>query len=159
MIKWIKKSLPFFRRFIFFTISNFLDAFVLFQGFGLRLQTSLIVFYRWVLYQPQKHDLLIFILFGFFWDSLFHLPFGLHSFLALVIFIILGSQKRYLQTTHQYIRWLIFFGVLILFNQIEYALHILVNQQIVFSFMLILSMLITIALYPFIFKLLQHHDQ
>ena len=118
MIHWYYRFLPFLRRFTFFAICNFFDVFILFQGMGLRLQTALIVFYRWVLYTPQRRDLLIFMLFGIFWDGIFHVPFGLHSFLTLVTFIILHTQKRYLQTNHQYIRWLIFLGVLVLSNQI-----------------------------------------
>ncbi|MFN6414659.1 MAG: rod shape-determining protein MreD [Pseudomonadota bacterium] len=159
MIHWYYRFLPFLRRFTFFAICNFFDVFILFQGMGLRLQTALIVFYRWVLYTPQRRDLLIFMLFGIFWDGIFHVPFGLHSFLTLVTFIILHTQKRYLQTNHQYIRWLIFLGVLVLSNQIEYALHLLLNQQIAFSFMVILSVFLTGSLYPLIFKFLQHHDQ
>lgn len=153
------KFTPFLWRFAFFAISNFFDALILFQGIGLRLQTFLIIFYRWVLYTPKSGDLIIFTAFGFFWDGIFHLPFGFHSFLIFLTFIILHTQKRYLQVSHQYIRWLIFLGVLILFNQMEYALHLLLNQQIVFSFMLILSIFTTLSLYPFVFKFLQHYDQ
>lgn len=159
MINWHHKFTPFLKRFIFFAICNLFDTFILFQGIGLRLQTTLIVFYRWALYTPHRYDLFIFIFFGLFWDSIFHLPFGFHSFLMLIIFIIIHTQKRYLQTNHQYIRWIIFLGFLVLVNQIEYALHILLDKQIVFSFTLILSIFITTALYPFIFKFLQHYDQ
>jgi len=132
MTIWRYKLSFFAQRFALFAICNFFDAFILFQGVGLRTQTALIIFYRWVLYTPQSRDLLI---------------------------IVLHTQKRYLQVSHQYLRWLIFLGVLILANQIEYALHLLLDQQIVFSFMLILSILCTFSLYPFIFKFLQHYDQ
>jgi hypothetical protein len=73
--------------------------------------------------------------------------------------IVIHTQKRYLQFSHQYMRWLVFLGVLILINQAEYALHLLLGQQIVFSFMLALSMFITFSLYPFVFKFLQHYDR
>ncbi len=159
MTTWHLKLTPFLWRFAFFAICNFFDALILFQGIGLRLQTTLIILYRWILYAPQLGDLLIFTIFGFFWDGIYHLPFGLHSFLTFVTFIVLHTQKRYLQVNHQYIRWLIFLGVLILVNQIEFALHLLLGQQIVFSFMLIVSIFLTFSLYPFVFKFLQHHDQ
>lgn len=159
MTIWRYKLSFFAQRFALFSLCSFFDAFILFQGLGLRTQTALIIFYRWVLYTPQSRDLLIFVIFGFFWDVIYHLPFGFHSFLTFLTFIVLRSQKRYLQVSHQYMRWLIFLGVLILANQIEYALHLLLDQQIVFSFMLILSILCTFSLYPFIFKFLQHYDQ
>jgi rod shape-determining protein MreD len=138
---------------------NIFDAIILFQGTGFRPQTALITLYRWVLYTPQPGDSLIFIALGFFWDAIYHLPFGFHSFLMIVTYIVLHTQKRYLQVNHQYMRWLIFLGVLVLFNQAEYALHLLLGQQIVFSFMLALSMFMTFSLYPFVFKFLQHYDR
>lgn len=159
MATWSLKLTAFLWRFIFFASCNAIDAFILFQGIGLRLQTALIVLYRWVLYTPQSGDFLIFMIFGFFWDVIYHFPFGFHSFLTLVTFVILQTQKRYLQVSHQYMRWLVFLGVLILVNQIEYSLHLLLGQQIVLSAMLILSMSITFALYPFVFKFLQHYDR
>lgn len=159
MATWHLKLTAFLWRFIFFASCNAIDAFILFQGAGLRLQTALIVLYRWVLYTPQSGDLLIFMIFGFFWDIIYHLPFGFHSFLILVTFIILQTQKRYLQVSHQYMRWLVFLGVLLLVNQVEYALHLLLGQQIVVSPMLLLSMFVTFALYPFVFKFLQHYDR
>ena len=73
--------------------------------------------------------------------------------------IVLHTQKRYLQVNHQYMRWLVFLGVLILVDQVEYALHLLLGQQIVCSFMLTLSIILTFSLYPFVFKFLQHYDR
>ncbi len=159
MATWRLNFTTFLWRFVFFASVNALDVFVLFQGTGLRLQTAVIVLYRWVLYSPQPGDFSIFMIFGFFWDAIYHLPFGFHSFLMLVTFIVLHTQKRYLQVSHQYMRWLVFLGVLILVNQVEYTLHLLLGQQIVFSFMLILSMFVTFSLYPFVFKFLQHYDR
>ncbi len=159
MTTWRLKLTTFLWRFVFFAICNVFDVLVLFQGTGLRLQTSLIVLYRWVLYTPQSSDFIIFMIFGFYWDAIYHLPFGFHSFLMLIAFIVLHTQKRYLQVSHQYMRWLVFLGVIILVNQVEYALHLLLGQQIVFSFMLASSMFITFSLYPFIFKFLQHYDR
>ena len=159
MTTWQLKLTTFLWRLIFFACCNVFDAFILFQGIGLRLQTALIVLYRCVLYTPRSGDFLILIVFGFFWDAIYHLPFGFHSFLILATSIVLYTQKRYLQVSHQYMRWLVFLGVLILVNQVEYALHLLLGQQIVFSFMLALSMLITFSLYPFVFKFLQHYDR
>lgn len=159
MTKWRSKFSIFLWRFTFFACCSLFDTFILLQGVGLRLQTALIIFYRWVLYTPQSGDLTIFIIFGFFWDSVYHLPFGFHSFLILVTFIILNTQKRYLQVIHQYMRWLVFLGVLVLVNQIEYLLRLLLGKQIVLSFMFFLSIFITFSLYPFIFKFLQHYDR
>ena len=159
MATWRLKLTAFLWRFVIFAGCNAVDVFVLFQGTGVRLQTALIVLYRWVLYTPRPGDLLIFMIFGFFWDVIYHLPFGFHSFLILITFIVLHTQKRYLQVSHQYIRWLVFLGVLILVGQVEYALHLLLGQQIVLSFMLILSTLLTFSLYPFVFKFLQHYDR
>ncbi len=159
MTTWHLSLTTFLRRFVFFACCNVFDALILFQGIGIRLQTAFIILYRWVLYTPQPGDLPIFIVFGFFWDAIYHLPFGFHSFLMLATSIVLHTQKRYLQVSHQYMRWLVFLGVLILINQAEYALHLLLGQQIVFSFMLALSMFITFSLYPFVFKFLQHYDR
>lgn len=159
MATWHLKLTAFLWRFVLFASVNAIDVFVLFQGIGLRLQTALIVLYRWVLYTPQQGDFLIFLIFGFFWDAMYHLPFGFHSFLMLITFIVLQTQKRYLQVSHQYVRWLVFLGVLILVNQVEYALHLLLGQQIALSPMLALSMFATFSLYPFVFKFLQHYDR
>ena len=101
----------------------------------------------------------MFIFFGFFWDAIYNLPFGFYSFLSLVTFIALSTQKRYLQVNHQYMRWLIFLGLLILANQFEYVMHFFIGKQIVLSIKLILSLLITFSLYPFVFKTLQHYDR
>ena len=159
MTAWQPKLTTFLWRLIFFACCNVFDAFILFQGIGLRLQTALIVLYRWVLYAPRPGDFPIFIVFGFFWDAIYHLPFGFHSFLILTASIVLHTQKRYLQVNHQYMRWLVFLGVLILVDQVEYALHLLLGQQIVCSFMLTLSIILTFSLYPFVFKFLQHYDR
>lgn len=153
------KLIAFVRRFGFFAACNLFDALILLQGNGIRLQTALIAFYRLVLYNPKPLDLSMFMLFGFFWDAIYHLPPGFHSFLLLVAFVVLNTQKRYLQVNHQYMRWLVFLGVLILVNQIEYAMHFLIGQQIVLSFKLILSMTVTFSLYPLVFKFLQHYDR
>jgi len=101
----------------------------------------------------------MFMVFGFFWDAIYHLPFGFHSFLMLVSFVVLSTQKRYLQVSQQYMRWLLFLGVLILVNQLEYAMHFLIGQQIVLSFKLVFSLALTFSLYPFVFKFLQHYDR
>jgi cell shape-determining protein MreD len=159
MATWHLKLTAFLWRFVLFASVNAVDVFVLFQGIGLRLQTALIVLYRWTLYTPQPGDLIIFMIFGFFWDAIYHLPFGFHSFLMMTTFIVLQTQKRYLQVSHQYLRWLVFLGVLLLVNQVEYALHLLLGQQIILSSMLALSMFVTFSLYPFVFKFLQHYDR
>lgn len=159
MTKLNYRFTAFARRFIFFACCNILDALILFQGYGIRTQIALIAIYRWILYTPQYGDLQMFILFGFFWDAIYNLPFGFYSFLALATFIALSTQKRYLQVNHQYIRWLIFLGFLILSNQFEYLMHFFIGQQIVLSFKLIFSLLITFSIYPFVFKTLQYYDR
>ncbi len=159
MIKWNDNLTAFIWRFGFFACCNLLDALILFQGNGIRLQTTLIAIYRWILYTPLPCDLQMFIVFGFFWDVIYHLPFGFHSFLILLTFVTLNTQKRYLQVNNQYIRWLVFLGVIILVNQFEYVLHFLINQQIVLSLKLVFSFALTFSLYPFIFKFLQHYDR
>jgi len=156
---WRYKLSAFMWRFGFFAVCNLFDALILFQGSGVRLQTAMIAFYRLVLYTPQPWDLAMFMLFGFFWDAIYHLPPGFHSFLLLVAFIVLNTQKRYLQVSRQYMRWLVFLGVLLLVNQVEYAMHFLIGQRIALSFNLILSMTVTFSLYPLVFKFLQHYDR
>ena len=159
MTTWNYNLTAFIRRLVFFACCNLLDALILFQGNGIRLQITLIAIYRWVLYTPLSGDLYMFIVFGFFWDAIYHLPFGFHSFLILLTFMTLNTQKRYLQVNHQYMRWLVFLGVVILVNQFEYVLHFLINQQIVLSLKLFFSFALTFSLYPFIFKFLQHYDR
>ena len=73
--------------------------------------------------------------------------------------MILSTQKRYLQVSQQYMRWIIFLGVLILINQIEYSLRLMLGQQIVISYQSVLSILLTFSLYPLIFRTLQRYDR
>lgn len=158
MINLNYKVVALIRRLAFFAACNLFDAVILFQGNGIRVQTALIAIYRWALYTPKYGDLQMFMFFGFFWDAIYNLPFGFNSFLALLTFIALSTQKRYLQVNHQYMRWLIFLGVLILANQFEYVLHFFISQQIVLSIKLIFSLLITFSIYPLVFKILQYYD-
>lgn len=153
------KLSSFLRRFGFYILCNVIDALFLFQGNAIRLQLTMIVFYRWVLYTPHRGDFAIFIIFGFFWDIIYHLPFGFHSFLTLIAYVVLHTQKRYLQVSQQYVRWLLFLGVLVLYYQFEYALHYMLGQKIVLSSKLLFSMLVTFSLYPYIFRFLQHYDR
>ena len=159
MITLNYKLLSFSRRLVFFICCNLFDVLILFQGHGIRPQITLIALYRFVIYTPQSLDLAMFMVFGFFWDAIYNSPPGFHSFLLLVTFFILDSQRRYLFVSHQYMRWLVFLGVLILFIQIEYTMHFLIGQQIALSLNLVLSILISFSFYPFIFKFLQHHDR
>lgn len=159
MIKLNYKLIEFARRFLFFACCNLFDALILFKGYGIRTQIALIAVYRWVLYTPKNGDLQIFMLVGLFWDAIYNLPFGFNSFLILLIFTILNTQKRYLQVNQQYIRWAIFLGFLIVYDQIEYFMHFLIGQKIVLSIKLYVSLLITFSFYPLVFKYLQYYDR
>ncbi len=158
MITLNYKATAFIKRLAFFAACNLFDALILFQGNGIRVQTALIAIYRWALYTPKYGDLQMFLVFGFFWDAIYNLPFGFNSFLALATFIALSTQKRYLQVNHQYMRWLVFLGVLLLANQFEYVMHFFISQQIVLSIKLIFSLLTTFSIYPLVFKALQYYD-
>jgi rod shape-determining protein MreD len=156
---WRYKLRTFLGRFVILACCNALDALILFQGIGLRIQIGLVVFYRWTLYTPKAGDLISYIIFGFFWDAIYQIPLGFHSFLIILVFMILSTQKRYLQVSQQYMRWIIFLGVLILINQIEYSLRLMLGQQIVISYQSVLSILLTFSLYPLIFRTLQRYDR
>jgi cell shape-determining protein MreD len=127
-------------------------------GTGLYIQTTLILVYRWALYTPSAIDLKLIVFLGIILDAVFLMPLGLHSFLYILIYILLQSQERYLSTAHQYIRWFIFLGVILIFNQLEFILQMMLGQTLVVNLFILYSIMITFAFYPVMFRFLQIND-
>lgn len=136
----------------------FCDSIFVVLGSGLYVQTTLVLIYKWVLYTPSEHDLKILLFLGLMCDVIIIMPLGVHSFLYVLLYLFLQTQSRYLIVAHQYIRWFIFLGILLLFNHAEWLLMFLLGQNITMNLSVLFSLFITFALYPMMFRFLQHHD-
>lgn len=136
----------------------FFDSMFVTLGSGLYVQTILVLIYRWALYTPSEYDLKILLFLGVLCDVILIMPLGTHSFLYVLLYVFLQTQSRYLVTGHQYIGWFVFLGIILLFNKIEWLLRFLLGQNITINFSVLLSVFITFAFYPMMFRFLQHND-
>lgn len=134
------------------------DSLFLVLGTSLYVQTTLILIYRWALYRPSAIDLKLLAFLGLMLDAVLVIPLGVHSFLYILFYILLQQQERYLSTSHQYIRWFLFLAVILIFNQAEYLLRIMLGNNLVLDLSFLLSVMVTFALYPLIFRFLQRYD-
>lgn len=149
----------FIARKLLLSISFWLfDSLFVVLGTGLYVQTTLILIYRWALYNPSSIDLKLLVFLGVMLDAVLVMPLGVHSFLYILFYILLQQQSRYLSYSHQYIRWFIFLGVILIFNQAEYFVRMLLGNVMVLNLSVLLSILVTFALYPLTFRFLQRHD-
>lgn len=136
----------------------FCDSIFIVLGSGFYVQTTLVLIYRWALYTPSEYDLKILLFLGLMSDVILIMPLGVHSFLYVLLYLFLQTQSRYLIIAQQYIRWFIFLGVLLLFNQAEWLLMFLLGKKITINLSVLFSVFITFALYPMMFRFLQYHD-
>lgn len=135
------------------------DSFLLYlSSGGVAPRTIGVVIYRWCLYTRSNLDLKILFAIGLVYDVFFILPLGVNGFSFAVIYLLGQSQARYLRTSHQYTRWVIFIVFLIILIQLESVIMSALGRLIAINSSVIYSILITFAIYPLMFKSLQHYD-
>ena len=109
---------------------------------------ALISIYYWSIYRPDLMPMLLVFLLGFLQDILSGSPLGLHSFLFLIGYALVGSQRRFFLGNSFGIVWWGFMLVCAIVAILEWLLSSLIGQQFLSPMPAIFSYLFSMAAFP-----------
>lgn len=148
---WIKISTPAVISLvlIIFSATNFqlpgLDSFVPLFAF-------MTIFY-WAIYNPSLMPAWFVFVLGIFQDFIYGTPFGVASFVNLLLWWLAVSQRKYLIKERFIVFWLVFSVISLLFCLITSVLFSIYYQKFVLSNDIIMQWLFSAFIYPFLHKL------
>ncbi len=115
---------------------------------------ALIAVVYWVLTRPGLVPPVALFFIGLFQDVLTGYPFGLSAFLFIAVHLLFGNRLRYFVGGSFILSWLVFIIAALTAALLQALVYLLLNGTLPPSQPLLLQMLLIVALYPFVVRLL-----
>lgn len=150
----LRQILPTFCILFFMVVNRVIN-----EGWGYWGEISpwvvLICVWYWAIFRPNLLPVWFVFIIGFIEDFYsFNTPYGTHSFILIISYGILVSQRRFIATQNFIVGWLMFAIFAALAMLLRWAIIGLFNWYLFPLYGVFTSLMLTISIYPLIFIIL-----